>query len=74
MSPRVEKGLNHTGPNQYLCKWGEDRHWHVYYDTFPDMWKYRDGHEGWELQDRDYNLVKGAALVAPLNVLFWEKE
>lgn len=74
MSPRVEKGLNHIHPNQYLCKWGEGRHWHLSYDTFPEMWIFKGGYEGWELQDGDEHLIEGAALVAPLSVLFWGKE
>lgn len=74
MSPRVEKGLNRTGPNTYLCKWDEGRHWMLVYGTFPEMWVFKDGYEGWELQDDDDYLIEGAALVAPLSVLFWGKE
>lgn len=76
MSPKVEEGLHIRSPGDYLMKWGEDRHWYVSYRNcnLEDVWRYRSSMDGWPLGENDHDLVKGAALVAPLSILFWEDE
>ena len=52
-------------------KWDDDRLWYITLckDSFRQVWEHRD-HEGWSGEHE----LEGAALVAPLSVLFWEKE
>lgn len=69
MSPKVE-GLWKT-TNDFIMKWGDDRLWYTTpgISTFTQIWEYKN-YEGWS---GEYEL-EGAALVAPLSVLFWEDE
>ncbi len=52
-------------------KWDDDRLWYTTpgSSSFQQVWEYRD-FEGWTGEHE----LEGAALVAPLNILFWEKE
>lgn len=52
-------------------KWDEGRLWYTTpgHKVFKEVWELK-GIEGWEGK----NELEGAALVAPLSILFWEKE
>lgn len=63
------KGLYKT--NTYIMKWADEKLWYVRPGefNFRDIWLYGDT-EGWSGEGE----LEGAALVAPLPILFWEKE
>ena len=68
MSPRGN-GV-YYGSSPALMKWEEGRNWALAYTfNFHEVWTYRNSGNGWEAKEEDY---EGAALVAPLSVLFWE--
>ena len=64
------KGLYRDVQN-YIMKWDQDRLWYVWPDenNFTDLWLKKDA-EGWSGEFE----LEGAALVAPLSILFWEDE
>jgi len=64
------KGL-WRNPFDYIMKWDDDRLWYTTpgSSSFTQVWEDRD-FEGWSGEHE----LEGAALVAPLNILFWEKE
>jgi hypothetical protein len=52
-------------------KWADDSLWYVWPGEIflRDIWLYKNT-KGWSGEDE----LEGAALVAPLPILFWEKE
>ena len=64
------KGIYKT-PIGYTMKWADEKLWYVWpgEHNFRDIWLYKDT-EGWAGEFE----LEGAALVAPLSILFWEKE
>lgn len=56
--------------NRTVIYWPDETGWHVG-DVKDDIWL-KNG-KGWSIVE-NRSVFKGAALVAPLNILFWEKE
>lgn len=66
------RGLYYERPTSFLIHWGDDRSWSIAKGYLYPIWDFaEDPDVGWSADDRDY---KGAALVAPYNLLFWEKD
>ena len=74
MSPKVEEGFSYThhgGDSHFLMyhknlfDWYNFKHYDVRFDDL-GQWSFIEG--------ADEYLVEGAALVAPLSILFWEDE
>lgn len=60
----------YTSDRDALIYWPDETGWHVEYAK-EDIWL-KNG-DGWSIVENE-EVFKGAALVAPLNILFWEKE
>ena len=74
MSPKVEDGLNWVESKDYfLLKlpiiggWALTKSLSTFYHTLEDK-------NGWGWDDYTERVHEGAALVAPLPILLWEKE
>ena len=52
----------------YIMYWPDESGWYVN-NSFEEIWL--KGGDGW---DQPQEELKGAALVAPLSILFWEDE
>ena len=74
MSPKVKEGFSYThhgGDSHFLLHYKDLFDWHDlrHYDI-----KF-DGIGGWSfIEGEDEYLIEGAALVAPLSILFWGDE
>ena len=74
MSAKVDEGLSYTsyGYPSLLLKIKDDYNWTAISNGLIEL---VDDEDRWKfIEDEDEHLIEGAALVAPLPILFWEKE
>ena len=67
MSPKVDFGL-YNKKGEFVIHWSDNTGWWVTGDL---RWVWLKNGDGWGLPQEE---LEGAALVAPLSILFWEDE
>lgn len=67
MSAKGKYGF-YTGPKETFIYWPDGTGWFLHSLTDEDIWV--KGSNGWD-HPEDY--IEGAALVAPLTILYWKK-